>query len=247
MKTTIFIGISLLLSLSLFAEEQTPQDTIQLNEFKADKGDVSIETGFIPFSDANVLTGAIKVRYFIRRDLALRLPLQVGFNSNSTTYSYETNFQEYTRYNETNRTFFAFNPGIEKHLKGSKRLSPYFGGELVFAMNLMSSKYKTETVINGTTTVIEDIKLNGAYYNGGSNELTAGSTWTLGGRFVLGTDIYLTKAFYLGIEASCGASYTQTLPIKADGIDLDQYAQYKNKSVNFNLSYNSALRLGVNF
>lgn len=247
MKTTILIGISLLLSLSLFAEEQTPQDTIQQNEFKADKGDVSIETAFIPFNDANIMTGAIKIRFFICKDLALRLPVQVGFNSNSTTYKTENSFSEYTRYNETNRTFFSFNPGIEKHLKGSKRLSPYFGGELVFSMSLLSSKYKTETVVNGTTIETEEVKLNGAYYNGSSTELSAGSNWTLGGRLVLGTDIYLTKAFYLGIEASCGASYTQTLPIKADGIDLDQYAQYSNKSVSFNLSYNSALRLGVNF
>ncbi|MBC7391643.1 MAG: hypothetical protein H7329_20775 [Opitutaceae bacterium] len=133
---------------------------------------------------------------------------------------------------------FSIAPGIEKHNNISERLSVYYGAYIDFTINSKKgsievspgSTSKTQTAL-GTTpdnssnfsgSFKEEIK--GAYYgdNAPATATFASATRTFTGPTrdknagftriglfgVIGADYYITKALYLGLEASWGVSST---------------------------------------
>jgi hypothetical protein len=205
---------------------------------KADKKDATIETT-LNFQTGNAPIGLtiseIRMRYFLKKELAVRTRLAFNFNQ-STDYSYDG-------MNPTNPPFtinqqsndFRFILGIEKHFEGTEKLSPYFGAEGGMGISSMS-KEGTNT-INGTT-----------YFENGQMSLINSGAFSVYGGLVFGADYYFLPSIYLGAEIGYGFGYQD-----------NGFAQYWNNNTNttievvsgsrmgFTLQTNSGIRLGIKF
>lgn len=120
-------------------------------------------------SDAllNLQGGALRGRYFLKDQLALRASLGLGYeysDKNST---------------ESSKTSLALGVGIEKHFKGTRRLSPYIGAELQFQV--------TQEEMKLPQTATQE-----------SNDYGPGLN------LFFGADYYILPHIYVGAEAGLG-------------------------------------------
>jgi len=163
--------------------------------FKPKKGDVTTEAGLVGGilnSDFNLNNGAgmLHGRYFIKNDLALRLGLNLSFeNERTNVYGLNNNEGHYT----TSQSIVLVNLGIEKHFKGTSRLSPYVGGDILIGS--AGNKLKSE---NSDATS----------YVANYNVTSKSSDFTIGLRGVVGADYYIAPKVYLGGEVGLGFSKT---------------------------------------
>ena len=159
----------------------------------------------------------IKFRYKITEQIALRLAF--SFNTYKNEFSQHTSYGIYpiNNINIKKRTTLSLNLGAEKHLTGTKRLSPYFGAEIAFGLKRSSNSIENST---GKTTV------NGAwqnlvyYANGNQSNLSTsfeepGYT-SIGVNFIAGFDFYLAKHIYCGYELMYSFSYLKNALISTD-------------------------------
>lgn len=198
MKNTIKILALLAISYSGFAQDESS------SEYKPSKGSVTTEvglTGGLGNSGFNLNTGAsvvgnpmLKFRYFYKNDIAFRL----GFSANrtatdskptttTTTSPVATPVPAFTPSSESiaNSTFFAINLGVEKHFKGSDRLSTFAGADLLFANESSYSESTNNTAANSSTVIVDKNNNGGGY---------------LGLSLLTGADYYIAKKVYLGVE-----------------------------------------------
>lgn len=176
-------------------------------EYKPMKGSVTTEVGLTGGlsssynlnTQGNVsLAPILRFRYFQKDNLAFR----VGFslvneaNSDSSLSTAVINFPitapstaiVITNTKKDSYTSFDINLGIEKHFKGSDRLSTYVGADILFGFK-SASEESTDNPF-GTTTTTK-----------GSNSIQGkdGNKY-FGVRFVTGADYYIAKKVYLGLE-----------------------------------------------
>ncbi|PZR41394.1 MAG: hypothetical protein DI538_01300 [Azospira oryzae] len=197
MKNLLLTG-ALLVSASLcYAQSDS---TKAAESAKAVKGNVTTELNVNLFQGDLKLNNAlqqIKVRYFIKEGLALRIGFNFTSSKDNSDVSNPYGNSPYTYTNTSKTSTVSLNGGIEKHFKGTKRLSPYVGAELSLANK--SSSQETST---GNST----LKVKGAWqtytYNG--NGLTATYSerayFKFGVNLVCGFDYYFAKNFYAGYE-----------------------------------------------
>ena len=205
---------------------------------KAEKGNKTIETTLnlqIGNAPIGLTISEIRMRYFLKNNIALRARLAFNFDK-STDYSYDG-------LNPTNPPFtinqqsndFKFILGLEKHLTGTEKLSPYFGAEAGLGISSMRK--------DGTNTI------NGVSYteNGQMSLINSGGFSAYGG-LVFGADYYFLPSIYVGAEIGYGFGYQD-----------DGKAQFWNNNTNetkevflgsrmgFTLQTNSGIRLGIKF
>jgi len=205
---------------------------------KAEKGNKTIETT-LNFQTGNAPIGLtiseIRMRYFLKQDLALRTRLAFNFEQ-STDFSYDALNPTSPPFTIDQRSSdFNLLLGIEKHLEGTEKLSPYFGAEGGLGISSMSKE--------GTNTI------NGATYteNGQMSLVNSGGFSVYGG-LIFGADYYFLPSIYIGAEIGYGF-----------GFQDDGTAQYWNNNTNetremiagsrmgFTLQTNSGIRLGIKF
>jgi outer membrane protein W len=154
--------------------------------YKPVKGTIATEVALVGgLNNANfdLNSGALKFRYFLKDDMALRLGL--GLNSNKiedVDNSNPANIQTETYKNSST----MLNLGIEKHFAGSERLSTYAGADLLIGFN--GASYKETS--------------NGYSYEEDANDTNgniASTSFGLG--LFTGADYYITKKVFLGVEA----------------------------------------------
>jgi hypothetical protein len=174
------------------------------SEYKPSKGSITTEVGLIgglANSGFNLNTSTsfgggptLKFRYFYKDDIAFRLGFSARRNVTNdepsttvVTSPVPTPVPAFTPSTTvfTSDTFFGINLGVEKHFKGSDRLSTFAGADLLIGSN---RSFK-ETVNNTTATsnnVTTDKNLNGNTY--------------FGLALFTGADYYIAKKVYLGVE-----------------------------------------------
>jgi hypothetical protein len=177
----------------------------------------------------NLNTGALKFRYFLKDDMALRLGL--GLNSEKTETvdnSIPTNIETTIRKNSNT----LLNLGIEKHFAGSERLSTYAGADLLLAFRGASYEFKNNT----TTTEVD-----------GSNRAgeTAGSSFGLG--LFTGADYYITKKVYLGVEAGLNFTAGKDKDITTTSTGAPTVTTTGGKVSNFTTDVVGGVRIGFQF
>lgn len=195
MKKLIIITICTGLLFSLKAQEDA-------ENFKQSAGDKNLELQFDPgaiFSSANnnsILSNGsgIRFRLFISESIAYRLNLNLNFQ-NITTISQEADnvnnlFELKDKYTSSNLTL---SPGIEKHFAGTKRLSPYIGGQV--SVGYRSSTLKEE---------YQDAQEKYVYKTKNGNP---GDGLNIGLAALAGADFYFAPKLYLGVELSYGINY----------------------------------------
>jgi outer membrane protein W len=211
------------------------QDTDQT--FKAVSG-ITTDVSFSPFNagDQLIKIETLNVRYFMKPNLALRVGLQADYYHDQ----YDNERSSNSNLVACSHTFlFGILPGIEYHFEGTKRLSPYVGGE-VFFYNF-SSGAKAESngdefyKIKGATDAYESGYENRAFNQFG---LSAGA----------GVDYYFSKHIYIGTEFGYGFSYFRYGKVE-EIIDNTTNELTQGKQTEFILgsSVRSTLKLGWKF
>jgi hypothetical protein len=185
MKKVLLTAAAVMTFGLMSAQEETT------SAYKPVKGTIATEVALVGgLNNANfdLNSGALKFRYFLKDDMALRLGL--GLNSNKTETvdnSTPTNIETTIRKNSNT----LLNLGIEKHFAGSERLSTYAGADLLIGFNgasyeETSNGYSYEEDANDT-------------FGNNNNGNFAGTSFGLG--LFTGADYYITKKVFLGVEA----------------------------------------------
>ncbi len=151
-------------------------------------------TGGMLNSDFKLVDGGLlKFRYFLHDDLALRLGMNISHNAETTKYFNSGNTANGTLVESS--FGMTLNLGIEKHLPGTRNLSPYVGGDLMIA----TSKDR----VVGT----EIDYSNDDFRTGYSFESKGPKSFGFGVRGIIGADFYVMKHVFIGVEAGLGFMY----------------------------------------
>jgi hypothetical protein len=129
-------------------------------------------------------------------------------------------------------------PGIEKHLGKMSKLSPYIGGELIFAIKTSKEVYTS----NAGSSVAES-KSKGAWSDGSER-----GYFTFGLNCIVGTDFYFSPHIYLGIEMGVGLQSTSNSKVEREitGQPTTTISE-KDSQFEFGFNYVPAIRLGYCF
>lgn len=251
MKKMLFTVALAMVTLYASAQESENSD------FKPTKGSFATELNFNPFKgnlSFNNVLNQIKGRYFLSPQLALRL----GFNVNTldSTQNYGTPYGPQASFTNDKRTStsFGLNIGIEKHFKGTKRLSPYIGADAFWG----TKSAKQETSTNANTTTVKNgwietqiIQTNTPpYYYSTITRISEGAYTRFGISAVAGFDFYMAKNFFLGYEFNLGYSKTdyKTPEITTTGQSATTPNFYSNNSTGkFGTTLMNGIRIGYVF
>ncbi|MFD2162095.1 hypothetical protein ACFSJU_06800 [Paradesertivirga mongoliensis] len=259
MKSFLLPLVACFVAFSSYAQTSSESD----DALKAAQKKWVLELNVNPFkSDLNLANALnqIKVRTFLSDRTALRL----GFHANRLSSDvesgnpYGTNPMIYR--DEKSSTTLGFNIGFEKHLGGTRRLSPYFGVDL--AVSNKSSKQEltngsVKTTIKNAWTTYSTTSMWVPNYNGTGGQYVTQPIYRTeeiaylkyGLNIVSGFDYYVSKHFFVGAELSLGFSQTNHKNVKfsqsgsTSGSSTDNSDQ-KNNSFQFGTSNYNGIRLG---
>ncbi|MEQ8926623.1 MAG: hypothetical protein RLO81_12460 [Fulvivirga sp.] len=226
----------LLFAILLAPFEIFSQDDIQPNEsFKAVSGEKTLELQFVPFGDNPIDINGIRARWFKENGKVFRLNLFLGIQSDTNITQQEDSDLDLEELRDKDFSLtIGVKPGMEKHLKGTERLSPYFGweGDLTYRTTSFKSEAQNGTDVNYTKFINQDGFIR------------------LGFNAIAGLDVYITKKLYLGTEFGLGASWTKLLNTKVKS-DLDGFEEpepeKRGSSLDFGPNVNAQIRLGYAF
>ena len=216
------------------------QDTIQFEErvpmeFKADSKEKTLEVQLEPFGNNPISINGIRARWFSSPQRAFRLNAFIGMNSDTEITQQALEVASLKELKKKSNIYSVnIRPGFERHLKGTKRLSPYFGTELDLAYQYSSTKdeFQVDMDVNYTRKINEN-----GYYRIGLN-------------FIAGFDLYVAKKLYLGTEFGYGASFTKLQDVKIksnrEGFVAPE-PQKRGSSFDVGTNVNAQIRLGYAF
>jgi hypothetical protein len=172
----------------------------------------------------------LRGRYFLSDQTALRLGLNM-FSTTTRTNFWESSGSKNKGVSVENSRSFNINLGYETHPKGTERLSPYMGVDLLFGLNLNSLK--------GTNTDGQSYFENYEYSYKETGALSAGI------RGVLGADYYFTKHVFLGVEAGLSLLKQFSGKSSASITQNNQTQTYDSKSAGSSLEISPAVITGI--
>lgn len=242
MNTAFFIKINMKMKLTLIflitavTSICVAQD-VENSTFKPLDGDKTLELQLAPLSNNPLGITGIRGRLFMSDQTAFRLNTFVGY-TNETIITQQKNddtLPQLVELKDSDRLLtINIRPGFEKHLSGTDRLSPYFGGEVDLAYQrsvFVSEEQSADDIV--TNTFINDNGFIRAGLNG-----------------IAGFDFYVAKHFYMGAELGFGLSYTKPLAPQFKS-DLDGFEEPEpNKtgsSITFGPIVNTQIRIGYAF
>lgn len=200
MKKTLLLMLFALTA--TFAYSQIDIDEEEGGSYKQTGGSNSLELQLDPaaiFNASNtnpVLSNQIGIRYrmFSTSTMALRINCNISYaNTNTVTQEEDTNTGNLELRTKTSALGVDLRPGLESHFNGTKRLSPYAGGELIIGYHGNTSKVERQA---GTQIETQTTK-NGDPLSG----------LTIGAAAVAGMDFYIAKKFFIGMELNYTFAY----------------------------------------
>ncbi|MFZ6050534.1 hypothetical protein [Halocola ammonii] len=200
---------------------------------KQQGGENNIELQLAPLGGSPISIGGIRYRKFTTATTAIRADVFVGFSNNSTITQQEDSDNDLEELRDVDtEVSISISPGIEMHLEGTNRLSPYYGGVLNIGYARMSTKSEVQ--------VGDDVE----------SSTTTDGTLTLGLNGVFGFDYYFAKNIYIGAELGFGLAFESELDTKTTYSDdsLGDDTETANGS-SFNLGPNvvGQIRTGILF
>ena len=209
---------------------------VNAQDFKPAGGEKNIEVNFTPLGANPVSINNLKLRYFSSSTMAFRLGLSVTSSSVTTPdFKTVTTPNDVELEDKTSTFGFSFNPGIEMHLEGTDRLSPYYGAEILFS-SVSTTGIDQELADPTKTTSYE-------------SETTGGSS-TFGMNLLIGADWYFTKSMYMGTEVGFGFASVNTKDDETTnpgGSGNPTATVVNGSSFNLGPNFNSAIRVGFLF
>jgi hypothetical protein len=185
-------------------------------QYRPAGGEKSLEVNFAPLGGTPVTIGGIKFRSFSSQTSAFRLGVFIGHSNQSTVTQEEelddANVVEALELKKTTRsTTISVQPGIERHLTGTERLSPYFGGfvNIGYSMNYEKDEMQIElgAIADPTLSV--------------GHTITRGGQLNLGLNAVAGFDYYIAEHLYLGTEIGFGFALSNDLNNRREVVDAE--------------------------
>lgn len=207
----------------------------EFTSYKPYEGNVTTEmglTGGIFNSEIKLAEGALlRGRYFLTEHSAIRVGLNVTSSGTKENFWKDSTSTKGVLNERTSSVMI--NVGYEKHFKGTNRLSPYVGGDVLFGF---SSEKEKGTNTDGN-----------AYFNNYNyDEKTSNMSWGL--RAVVGADYYFAKNVYLGVEAGLGFINTiqgkTKISTQIGNNSSNTEIKSPGSSFNFNPSIVTGVRLG---
>jgi len=193
MKKVVFLLCAVFICFSTIAFSQ---DTL-----KTRARQWTTEVNFNPLQGQFSLNNAvkqIKVRYFVSDLVACRLGFSVSKSSKEDGQNSAYGTNPIATSDIRNSFSGGLNLGLEKHFKGTRRLSPYLGVEIA-----LGYKKADQTIDTKETTT----QIDGGWLYG--NTISERGFKSAGINIVTGFDFYMAEHFYCGYEMLLGFNYTK--------------------------------------
>ena len=203
---------------------------------KPQKGDWSTEATFYAQTGSNSLRfgiSDIKIRKFIASNTVARVRFIASQNNETTIIANSTANME----RSITEAAFAIAPGFEKHIGTYKKLSPYWGAEVLYGIN--TYEYNLTNSTNGQS-----------FSNGGNFNTKTTGAYTIGANLLVGADFYLTKGIFIGAEFGYGfqyQNYGESTATSFDGTSTVIRTLPMGSRKGLNLFANPGIRLGIAF
>lgn len=195
--------------------------------------DLAVEAGFnLSSMNSNFTLPSLRFRYFIMDDLAGRLDL--GVTSNSNTRYVAENMDGTGEEGEAvnSNSNISIGLGVEKHLGGNGKFSPYYGGQFNYSMGSSSS---------------ENTNLDRNRYRADYSMVSESSISSLGIMAITGADYWIANSFYLGAELMFGYTSTTngetTETVTTGGVEQKTVVPGRDRSI-LGQSINPSFRIG---
>lgn len=209
---------------------------------KPTKGNVATEAqmnlnyngSFFPFftSSDNFLLPTLRFRYFLQDDIAVRADLSLLNSSNTTNFAQNPDGSGSTGNFVQSTNGFGLGLGVEKHLGGNAKFSPFIGAGLSFSNGSVIGE---GTESDGTGYVMD-------YSSTSTIKFSA-----FGLDAFVGADYWINRSFYLGGQFGLGFSSTTTQDGEVEvtsGGSTNTTTILGGKSMNFANSVTPAIRAG---
>lgn len=183
---------------------------VSMAQDKPTKGSFSTEVNFKPFeSNGNMFSledgYALKVRYFLNEESALRFKLGFARDAKTYTYDYSKNGSSTEKEMSARWGDFSLNFGYEHHFDIAPRVNLYVGGEFGIYRHFASADAETTSRYEGSYE---------KYYRKDSYEYTNyipsdgvdlgvepdQAYFGIAANVFAGLDFYVYKGFYIGTE-----------------------------------------------
>lgn len=183
--------------------------TVAQEQYRPVGGEKNLELMVAPLGGSPITMAGIKYRNFSSATSAFRMGVFLGFDNKTTITQDENSDTKALELKKKESTItIGLQPGIEKHLTGTERLSPYFGGYVDLNFTTKNKKDDTQlTLANGNNEL-------------GYNQTKSGSLG-IGLNAVAGFDYYLAKSIYLGTELGFGVSTSMPMKNKNENVILN--------------------------
>ncbi len=249
---------SILLFAGVFALSMT--GISQEETFKPVAGMSSLEVTFDPSAifnasspgstfalpSINNMNNGIKYRMWLGDKVAARGTFLLGLQNTTVATQLINSGGEIV---DAKDTYFEwavqFRPGTEFHFEGTKRLSPYIGGELILAFG--SNKYTTESLDISDAIVESYVKNGSSDFNGGGLPWMYLNGFSVGIGGLAGFDYYVAKDLYLGLEINYAFVYNKPFNVESQVAGSDAVTTKTGNNWYLNPSAGANLRLGWNF
>ncbi|MCJ8208223.1 hypothetical protein MUY27_00795 [Mucilaginibacter sp. RS28] len=249
MKSTLLVAIGIFATLAGYA--QTTTVGTEQEALKPQEKRISTELNVNPFNgqvNLNNSLNQIKLRYFVKNDVALRFGFNVNRKDTVASVNNPYGPNGYFSRDDRKSTQFALNAGIEKHFTGTRRLSPYIGLDLTYSSRSASQ----QTDNNSSSTTVK----NGWYVSTVSGNVVYSAVqqaaYTRYGASVFtGFDFYIAKHFFFGYELNFTLSKTDWKNVEitqtATNIPSTNSNAGRSSSVNFGPTLLNGIRIGYTF
>jgi hypothetical protein len=217
----IVLAFALILGISAIADAQ----------YKPAAGDKNLQVSVAPLSGSPISIVGITGRSWSSETSALRGTVFIGFSNESTVTQDEDGDADLEELKDTESSFsIAIAPGIEKHMAGTERLSPYVGAEVSIGITTTNDKMETQ---NGDDIITTE---------------TSGGELNLGLNGLAGFDYYIAENLFLGVEIGFGfgldSPFTSTTTSDADGAEDVESNVGNTTSIQVGPVANALFRLG---
>ncbi len=205
-------------------------------QFKPEAGNKTLEVNFTPLGGSPISINGIRLRMFNDATTAYRLGVNINYASSKTRTGTTADGSK-ELYDKSSALGFSIQPGIEKHMGGTNRLSPYMGA--ILDLGLQTSKDIVESESGTTANQVETVTTTGT--NG---------FLRVGVNAVAGADYYISNKLYIGLEVGYGLQLVNSATIKTETSVSGAPTvkdQKPGSTFNFGPNFNGAFRLGYAF
>lgn len=201
--------------------------------YKQTGGEGNVEVLFAPLGGNPIGINGIKYRKFTEANRAWRAEAFIGFNTNTDIVGeFDGDDLKDTQTNFDLELAF----GIENHLPGTDRLSPYWGYEGRIGFGTANQSSQSTEGFGDDEVLVESSQSDGAF--------------SIGAFGIAGFDYYFAHNIYIGAELGVGARFVTDFDttIETTVGNETNTAEFPNgSSISFGPVVQGRLRLGVLF